>query len=121
MLVDDRCSIYEHRPRTCRTYDCRVLAAAGVAHDDGVPPPIARQARRWRFDLPAEADRVEHDAVGVAATFLHEQQDLLAEAAVPRNTTQRAVLAVRLHDLFRGDEPDPEAIRQLLAPPTAPS
>src|ERR1044072_724626 len=27
MLVDGRCSIYEHRPRTCRTYDCRIFAA----------------------------------------------------------------------------------------------
>ena len=27
MLIDDRCSIYEHRPRTCRTYDCRVLSS----------------------------------------------------------------------------------------------
>ena len=25
MLVDDRCSIYDHRPRACRTYDCRVF------------------------------------------------------------------------------------------------
>ena len=30
MLVDDQCSIYEHRPRTCRTYDCRVFPAAGI-------------------------------------------------------------------------------------------
>ena len=30
MLVDGRCSIYEHRPRTCRTYDCRVFPAAGL-------------------------------------------------------------------------------------------
>src|SRR4051794_37734314 len=34
MLVDDKCSIYEHRPRTCRTYDCRVFPAAGVEIDD---------------------------------------------------------------------------------------
>src|SRR5262245_45885670 len=34
MLADDGCSIYEHRPRTCRTYDCRVFAAAGVELDD---------------------------------------------------------------------------------------
>ncbi len=34
MLVDDVCTIYEHRPRTCRTYDCRVLAAAEVTLDD---------------------------------------------------------------------------------------
>jgi len=25
MLVGDRCSIYAHRPRTCRTYDCSVF------------------------------------------------------------------------------------------------
>src|SRR5688572_7337692 len=29
MLVDDRCSIYEDRPRTCRQFDCRVFVAAG--------------------------------------------------------------------------------------------
>jgi hypothetical protein len=34
MLVDDRCSIYEHRPRACRTYDCRVFAAAGLEPDE---------------------------------------------------------------------------------------
>lgn len=46
MLVDGRCSIYEHRPRTCRTYDCRVFAAAGIEADK---PSVAAQARRWRF------------------------------------------------------------------------
>jgi hypothetical protein len=30
MLTDDRCSIYENRPRTCRTYDCRVFPATGL-------------------------------------------------------------------------------------------
>src|SRR5438552_2615582 len=30
MLVDGRCSIYEHRPQTCRIYDCRVFTAAGI-------------------------------------------------------------------------------------------
>src|SRR4051794_32425896 len=33
MLRDHGCSIYEHRPRACRTYDCRVLAAAGLVPD----------------------------------------------------------------------------------------
>src|SRR5437763_4457379 len=30
MLVDNQCSIYSHRPRTCRAYDCRVFAATGI-------------------------------------------------------------------------------------------
>ena len=28
MLVDDKCSIYEHRPISCRNYDCRIFLAA---------------------------------------------------------------------------------------------
>ena len=34
MLVDGACSIYAHRPRTCRIYDCRVFPATGVEIDD---------------------------------------------------------------------------------------
>ena len=33
MLVDNQCSIYEHRPQTCRDYDCRVFAATGISVD----------------------------------------------------------------------------------------
>lgn len=47
MLLDGTCSIYESRPRTCRTYDCRVFAAAGVAPED--QPDIAARVRRWHF------------------------------------------------------------------------
>jgi Fe-S-cluster containining protein len=32
MLADNGCSIYEHRPITCRTYDCRIFPASDVVH-----------------------------------------------------------------------------------------
>lgn len=64
MLIDDQCSIYEHRPRTCRTYDCRIFPAAGLDLDDNDQALITRQARRWRFDHPTPADRARHDACG---------------------------------------------------------
>ena len=121
MLIEGECSIYEHRPRTCRTYDCRVLPAAGVELDDEDQRPIAWQARRWRFGFPAEVDQIEHDAVRAAARFVQEHEDLLPEHIVPPNATRRAVLAVQLHDAFlrRDDDtgrsvvvdPEPEAIR----------
>ena len=82
MLRDGACSIYEHRPRTCRTYDCRVFTAAGVEPDEA-QPAIAGQARRWRFDLVTEADRARWDQVRAAAQH------------VEGTATQRAVLAVR--------------------------
>jgi hypothetical protein len=106
MLIDGKCSIYEHRPRTCRTYDCRVFPAAGI-EVDADKPGIARRARRWRFDFPAEVDRAEHDAVYAAATFLREHEDLLPEDAVPANATQRAVLAIEVHDAFLGEPLEP--------------
>jgi Fe-S-cluster containining protein len=47
MFVDGRCSIYENRPRTCRTYDCRIYAATDVVPAD---PAIAARVRQWEFD-----------------------------------------------------------------------
>ncbi len=71
MLGDGGCSIYEHRPRTCRTYDCRVFPAAGIEPDDQ-DGPVAARARGWRFELASEADRRENDAVKAAARLLED-------------------------------------------------
>jgi hypothetical protein len=102
MLVDDQCSIYEHRPRACRTYDCRVFAAAGVDPDDGdgVKVEIGRRADRWRFAQPTQADRARHDAVRAAAAFLDRHHDLLPSGTAPVTRTQLAVLAVEVHEAF---------------------
>ncbi len=44
------CSIYSDRPRTCRHYDCRVFAAAGVEPHQ---PSIAPRVREWQFATAA--------------------------------------------------------------------
>ena len=105
LLVDDRCSIYEHRPRTCRTYDCRVIAATGVELDAD-QHRIAERAAHWRFGHPTEIDEVRHDAVRAAATYVSAHRDDLPAGAVPGNPTQLAVLAIDVHDVFLGgDDP----------------
>jgi Fe-S-cluster containining protein len=106
MLVDDKCSIYDHRPNACRTYDCRVFAAAGIDADaDKVE--ITRRVKRWKFDFSDEHARIEHDAIRAAASFLREHAELLRDAGIPANETQLAVLAVAIHDLFvERDESD---------------
>ena len=107
MLVDGKCTIYEHRPRTCRTYDCRVFPAAGVEPDDD-KPVIAEQARRWRFSVPTDDDRAQHDAIRAAAQYLGEHPDASPSGASP-GSTQRAVQAIEVHALFlRGDDPSPD-------------
>lgn len=123
MLVDDRCSIYEVRPRTCRTYDCRVFAAAGVVADgeDGTKVAIARRVRRWRFDHPTGDDDARQAAVRAAASLLVAEPSVLGEGAPRLSATALAVLAVEIRDVFlRVDEetgtievaaPEPHEVR----------
>ena len=135
MLIDEQCSIYEHRPRTCRTYDCRVFPAAGLDLDDDKDKAlIARQARRWTFSLAAPTDQTKHDAVRAAAAFIRDHPDALPDSAAPPNTTQLAVLAIELYRTFLRDEessgtptvftPEPHAVRveltRRMRPRTAP-
>ena len=81
MLVDNGCSIYEHRPRTCRTYDCRIFAAAGVEVDDD-KPEIAQRVRRWRFSFANAADRRRRDAIRAAAAGAPREGRTSTEVAV---------------------------------------
>jgi Fe-S-cluster containining protein len=99
MLVGKKCSIYEYRPRTCRTYDCRIFSASGLLPDEG-QVSIARQAKRWHFSFQNEADRHRRKAVQVAAVFLRENTGKLPPEISPRNMTQLAVLAFRVHEAF---------------------
>jgi Fe-S-cluster containining protein len=100
MFVENRCSIYDDRPRTCRDFDCRVFAAAGVGPDDDGPQAlIAAQARRWEFERPTAADHEEFSAVRAAGAFLREHRASLpgglADSPVPI-----ALLAIRIYRLF---------------------
>ena len=100
MLIDSKCSIYEHRPQTCRTYDCRIFPAVGLQPDEPGKAGIAAQAKRWRFSHPTEGERTQHAAVRAAAVFIRRHADSLPAAAAPANTTQLAVSAIEVHDAF---------------------
>ncbi len=64
MLIDGACSIYDHRPRTCRVYDCRVLSAAGLdLADEPSKAAIDERVRRWRFSYESDDDKATHAAV----------------------------------------------------------
>jgi Fe-S-cluster containining protein len=122
MLIDNQCSIYEHRPRTCRTYDCRIFAASGLRiEDDDGKVLIAHQAQRWQFSYPSDFDRIQHEAVRAAAIYVGQHPEVLPEPLAPTNTTQLAVVAIEIHDAFLGrhDEagtvavvdPGPDSVR----------
>jgi hypothetical protein len=98
MLKDDRCSIYEHRPITCRTYDCRIFPAAGVTIDEKEKKLIEQRSRRWKFEFSDVRARTRHSAVKATAEFVREHLD---EIPVPRpdSPTRRAVFALQVYDV----------------------
>lgn len=104
MLVDELCTVYEHRPRTCRSYDCRVFTATGLSPDES-KVLITRRVRRWVFRDPDGVATVQRDAVRMAAVRLGDMLDEDPEVLIPRNPTQLAALAIELHHEFLAHDP----------------
>ncbi len=103
MLIGNQCSIYEHRPQTCRDYDCRIFAATGIPVDRKTQPEIAQRVSDWVFSYGSEKSREEHSALQTAAAVLREHGDLFPQGNLPSHPGQLAALAVRLFKLFGHD------------------
>jgi hypothetical protein len=104
------CSIYPDRPETCRTYDCRVFTAAGMAAGDAAKSVINDRVARWRFDFPTGEDRREQQAVEAAARFLRQHPVRFPGGHVPSRASEIAVLAVKTYAVFLDPPPDDRAI-----------
>jgi Fe-S-cluster containining protein len=117
MLVEGRCSIYAHRPQTCRSYDCRVFAATGIDAGGGDKDAINQRVRRWRFSQPHETDATEQEAARAAAAFLREHADAFPSGIVPENPTQLALLALEVYDVFvhRAGATEPSSVDEIAA------
>jgi hypothetical protein len=100
LLGERGCTIYEHRPRACRTYDCRVLAAAAVDVGDD-KPLVAERVGRWHFTVADDADREALRAVREAGAFLSGHGEELPGGRP--SPTALAVLAVEAHGAFARD------------------
>ena len=98
-LVESRCTVYADRPQTCRNYDCRVFAAAGIRESED-KPRINERVGQWRFEYPALQDRKEHEAVQAAAKFIRENARLFPGGRIPATASQLAVLAIKVYGIF---------------------
>jgi hypothetical protein len=128
MLTAAGCSIYEHRPRACRAFDCRTVAATGVALEQA-QHAIAAQALRWRFEHPLPEDEQQHGAVRAAAAFLLERGPQLLPDLLPSHPLQLALLAIAVYEVFSDPgaaQPRPSdaelagAVLRAMAPPGEP-
>jgi Fe-S-cluster containining protein len=113
MFANGNCSIYSHRPETCRTYDCRVFTAAGMnAGPD--KREINERIASWRFDYPSARDEVEHRAVTAAANFIRQHVIRFPGGRVPSRPSEVAVLAVKTYEVFLDPPPSDAEIAEAI-------
>jgi uncharacterized protein len=100
MLVRNKCSIYRNRPVTCRSFDCRLLAASGLAAEHNFNNLIFQQAQRWIFRCPSKNDLNLLSAVQNAARFLTRHPECIQDKRDPIDEIQLSVLAIKVYDVF---------------------
>lgn len=103
LLCASGCSIYSDRPQTCRDYDCRIYAAAGLL-PDGERPVIRSRVQAWRFAMPTAVEQAAAAAVLRAAEFIRDHATLFPAAMRAGSATAAAVLAVKSYGLFEDAE-----------------
>jgi len=100
MLAAGKCSIYAHRPQTCRDYDCRIFAAAGIDAGGADKVVINTRVHAWRFTYANNSERRAHAAITAAATFIREQRAHFPGGRAPTAPTGIAVLALKAYAVF---------------------
>jgi uncharacterized protein len=100
LLAAGRCSIYAHRPLTCRAFDCRVFTAAGIAAGDPSKTMITRRVRSWKFSYRARRDHDRQAAVKAAARFISGHAGIFSGGVKPSPPGSLAVLALKSYAVF---------------------
>ena len=103
MLRNRQCTVYAQRPQTCRDYDCRIFAAAGIAAGDAVRHVINVRVAAWQFNYDSPAERRTHEAVTAAAAFIAAHECDIAGIRFPAGPTGIAVRALKVHGVFLDD------------------
>jgi hypothetical protein len=76
-LGPEGCTVYQHRPRACRAYDCRIFALPA----NGASYPVSEDGKHttpsWEFDIRNDRDALIRDAflLGAAPWLFHRRRD----------------------------------------------
>ena len=93
------CSIYPHRPDTCRIYDCRIFTAAGMNAGAG-RSTINERIAHWRFEYASDDARREHRAVDRCRQLPAPAPGAIPGGHIPSRPADIAVLAVKAYTVF---------------------
>ncbi|MBN1499607.1 MAG: YkgJ family cysteine cluster protein [Spirochaetes bacterium] len=99
MFMNNKCSIYDRRPRACRNFDCRIFTAAGIPVDDN-RVMISRQVRRWKFNFSEICDQRYYSAVQACAKFIAEFELNFPQGLNINNALQQAAAAIKAYHVF---------------------
>ena len=94
------CTIYAQRPRTCRDYDCRIYAAAGIEAGRQDTAVINARVRAWTFSFADDHAHRAQRAVRAAADFVRRHAAAFPGGRVPTQPSDLAVLAIKVHRVF---------------------
>jgi hypothetical protein len=71
-------------------------------------PLIVEQSMRWQFGLSTKQEHKHISAVKNAARFLKKYPEFFPDGFLPRNSTQLAVLAIKVYPVFLEDTDEPD-------------
>lgn len=115
MLHDGNCSIYAARPSTCKDYDCRVFAAAGLLAEGATASAINKRILAWEFLYTNSASLARHQGVKEAAQFILGQRKSFPQERAPTKVADVAILAIKVHHVFLNAPRDRSVTQTALA------
>ncbi len=100
MLRDGACSIYDVRPRACRIFDCRTMAAADLVDKEGRHAAMGERVDKWVFSYETDDDRARQLAVLDAVEFIYRHPTAFRSRGFSYEPSWTATQAIRIHELF---------------------
>ena len=104
MLQNNACSIYESRPMTCRKFDCRIFAAAGIKAGGSEKALINEKVRNWQFEYNSSEDIQTHEFIKSTAKFLIDNAKNFPPGLIPNNETQIAIYALKYFHILKQNQ-----------------
>lgn len=119
LLADGRCTVYARRPATCRDFDCRLFAAAGIESAGPGKGLIDARIRSWRFHYADAAARRRHEAIRRTAAFLTGPARRVPGHRLPDSPVALAGIALKGHGAYLEDGIDaleaPDRLARVIA------
>jgi len=98
LLIENHCSIYDFRPDSCRTFECRIYSATGIKLDKDEISPINLPIKEWKFSYPTRNDVLQQERLVKAVSILKDNIDPNFSEPTSENRRLFALYAIQNTD-----------------------